>query len=111
MMNNYIQTKKKVALLFGCFPSENYSEIISNSKGGVQNAADALQKSLIEGLGSLCLDLDIINLPYLGSYPKRYKSLFSPKGRFTINTQLGNVVEGANVKYCNLTGLRCLIVI
>lgn len=107
-MNNYIQTKKKVALLFGCFPNENYSEVISNSKGGIQNAADALQKSLIEGLGSLCLDLNIINLPYLGSYPKRYKSLFTPKGRFSIRTQLGNVIEGRNIVHCNLTGYKML---
>lgn len=35
----------KIAFLFGFFPKEIYSEIIVNSKGVIQYAADALQKS------------------------------------------------------------------
>lgn len=96
----------KIALLFGIFPEENYSEIISNSKGVVQYAADALQKSLIEGLGSFFSDLEVINLPYIGSYPKRYARLYSPVGEFKYKTANGNVINGKNVRFCNLAGYK-----
>lgn len=42
----------KVSLLLGCFPSDKYDEIVSNSKGVIQYAADALQKSFLEGLST-----------------------------------------------------------
>lgn len=96
----------KILLLFGLFPQENYSEIIDNSKGVIQYAADALQKSFIEGLGSLRTGVEILNLPYLGSYPTRYKRLYSPVGEFRYITQNGNIALGKNVRFCNFAGLK-----
>ena len=95
-----------IALLFGIFPDINYSEIVKCSHGVVQYAADALQKSFIEGLGSLCSNIKIINLPYLGSYPKRYSKLFSPTGEFQYVSKNGNIIRGVNEKYCNLMGVK-----
>ena len=75
----------KIALLFGIFPEEFYTEILSNSKGGIQYAADALQKSFMEGIGSLAEDVEIVNIPYIGSYPNvmhicmRLKVIFNIK--------------------------------
>lgn len=96
----------KIALLLGLFPQYTYSEIVRNSKGVVQYAADALQKSIVEGLGSLGVGLEIINLPYLGSYPLRYTNFYSPSGAFSYVTQTGDIVKGENVKFCNLTGVK-----
>ena len=67
----------KVSLLLGCFPSDKYDEIVSNSKGVIQYAADALQKSFLEGLSTFFDDIHVINLPYIGSFPFRYKVLTS----------------------------------
>lgn len=92
----------RIALLFGIFPNEYYKEIISSSKGVIQYAADTLQKALIEGLGAWTSDIDIINFPYIGSYPKRYTKLFSPEGDFKIQTSQ-NIIYGRNVRYCNLS--------
>jgi hypothetical protein len=62
----------KLSLLFGIFPPHIYDTIVSNSTGGIQYAADALQKSIIAGLGALDVDFNIFNLPFVGSYPKRF---------------------------------------
>lgn len=96
----------RIALLFGIFSEEYYSEIINKSKGSVQYAADALQKSFLEGLASLNKDIEVVNLPYIGSYPKRYMDFYSPGGMFKYLAQNGNVVEGENVKFCNLFGIK-----
>ena len=96
----------KIAFLFGFFPKEIYSEIIVNSKGVIQYAADALQKSFIEGLGTLGTNIEIFNLPYIGSYPLRYSSLYSRSVCIEYVTQKGNVISGKNISFCNLMGLK-----
>lgn len=102
----------KVAFLTGIFPEENYKEILSNSHGVVQHAADAFQKSIIDGLGASELDVEIINMPFLGSYPQRYSKLFSPSGKFSIRPSYGNGREilGQNIRYCNLTFVKNLFI-
>lgn len=96
----------KIAFLFGIFPDEIYLEILTNSKGVIQYAADALQKSFIEGICSLIPDIEIFNLPYIGSYPLRYKRLYSPKAQSKYTTHNGNVVSVENIRFCNLTGIK-----
>lgn len=96
----------KTILLFGMFPSQNYQEIINNSKGVIQYAADALQKSFIEGLGSLIENLEIVNLPYIGSYPNRYKKFFLRNETFEYTTQNNHRIAGINIGFCNLTGYK-----
>lgn len=96
----------KISLLFGIFPSTYYNEIISNSKGNIQYAADALQKSFIEGIGSLAENVEIINVPYIGSYPQRYTKLYSPKGKFMYETGNGHVIQGETLRFCNLKAYK-----
>lgn len=79
-----------VAFLGGIFSPRIYDEVIVNSKGSIQNAADALQKLFIKGLAGECKEFSVINLPYLGSFPKLYKKLYSPNTEETMafgNTQ------------------------
>lgn len=95
---------KKVVLLFGYFPKECKTEIVDNSIGVIQYAADALQGAIIEGLGSIDSDnLEIINLPYLGSYPSSYKKLYSPSCNIVYRTLSNKEVVGKNYKFCNFT--------
>lgn len=97
-----------IILLFGIFPQNTYREIVENSKGVIQYAADALQKSIIEGIGSLLGNIKILNLPYIGSYPKRYNKFWSISGNFTYVTQNGNIVKGKNIRFCNLSGFKLI---
>lgn len=98
----------RVVLLLGIFPQNRYSEIVENSKGVIQYAADALQKSIIEGIGSLLGNIEILNLPYIGSYPKRYNKFWSISGNFTYVTQNRNIVKGENIRFCNLSGFKLI---
>ena len=91
------------------FPDNQYDTIISNSKGVIQYAADALQKSFLEGLISISsknIDIEIINLPYIGSFPKRYSKLFSDDYKFQFKSQKGFIAQGENIKFCNLAGYK-----
>ena len=97
-----------IILLFGIFPKNRYSEIVENSKGVIQYAADALQKSIIEGIGSLADNIEILNLPYIGSYPKRYNKFWSINGNFAYVTRNGNIVRGENERFCNLSGFKLI---
>lgn len=97
----------KIALLFGIFSPSSYHEILQQSKGVIQNAADALQKAYIDGIGSLIPgDVEILNLPYIGSYPKRYAHLYSPQRTFSIRTKNGNIVLGQDIRFNNICGLK-----
>lgn len=96
----------KIALLFGLFPKDNYDVIIKNSKGVIQFAADALQKALVEGLSYFSSNINIINLPYIGSYPMRYLKFWSPKSEFKYVNDAGMCIYGTNVRFCNLCGYK-----
>ena len=76
---------KDIDLMFltGVFPKENYKDVLENSKGPVQNAANNLQWELIEGFDEI-LDskFSILNSMFIGSYPKRYRKVKIKKERF-----------------------------
>lgn len=91
-----------VIFLGGLFPEEIKSEIESKSRGVIQYAADALQWSIIEGLDNFSPNLRLINLPYIGSYPKRYSD-------FRINTFFfshNSTSIDINVGFINLSGYK-----
>ena len=93
----------KVVFLGGLFPDEQRVFIEENSKGVIQNAADALQWSPFRwALDALGDDVSYINLPFVGSYPKRAKSLFFPGGRFSVKG--GGEVLG--LPFINVTGVK-----
>lgn len=96
----------KIALLFGYFSKESYDEILCKSKGGMQNAANALQVALLEGIGTLHNDVEIFNFPYIGSFPQRYKSVFSPCADIVYETGSGRKIEGRDVRFCNICGYK-----
>ena len=88
----------KVIFLTGLFPSQSRKEIETKSIGVIQYAADALQWSIVEGLDYHTDKLKIINLPYVGSYPLRYKD-FKIKS-FSFSHKLG--ASDINVSFLNL---------
>jgi len=88
-----------IIFLSGLFPKEIRNEIENKSIGVIQYAADALQWAIVDGLDCHTEKLKIINLPYIGSYPTRYKD-------FKIKSFLFSHKEGANdinVGFINLS--------
>lgn len=66
-----------ILFLGGIFSPKVEGRVRALSIGGIQNAADALQKAYISGLVSN-VDaslLDIINLPFVGSFPRKYREV------------------------------------
>lgn len=102
----------KIVLLFGLFPDCFYSNLISNSKGSIQYAADALQKAFVEGLlfnsKQYGYSLEILNLPFVGSYPQRYTKQHMPKFEFEIKSENGLIAYGENIGFNNFEGYRVL---
>lgn len=67
-----------ILFLGGIFSECDKQNIVQKSKGGVQNAADTLQKNYINGFchSALVRSVSIINLPFVGAYPHRYQDIF-----------------------------------
>lgn len=96
--------KNKIALLMGLFPEQSYNYIIENSKGVIQYAADALQKSILKGfVQNIDLnDLYLINLPYVGGYPILFSTPFMPQ-HMIMNS---NKRIGENISFVNVRGYK-----
>lgn len=94
-------------LLFGLFPKEAKDEIIKNSKGVIQYAADALQWSFVNGLTHYYSDLNMINLPYIGSYPKLYTKKKENDYEFLISSN-PNSPKAKNIGFDNFYGIRLI---
>lgn len=92
-----------ILFLGGLFPKETESEIINNSIGAVQNAANVLQWHLVDGLDENNeKPIKIINSLYIGSYPKRYKKMFVKTYEFNHGKNSTDI----NVGFLNLTGIK-----
>lgn len=89
-----------VALLMGLYPQAIYDKIVDDSITMPQYAADALQKSFVVGISGK-VQTTIINLPYVGSFPKRYRSLFVPGENCK---EFGATIR--SLRYCNLTCVK-----
>ncbi len=94
----------KVLFLAGLFPEESKASIIENSRGVIQYAADNLQWSIVNGLDENNVPFHVVNLPYVGSFPFRYKKLCLTSYPFSVHSK----VKGTNVGFINLSGLKHL---
>lgn len=74
--------KHRIAFLAGMFPRKQHSFIVENSIGVIQNAADAFQKNLIEGL-AMHDDVDavVVNLPFISAWPSSFRKAWFPRVR------------------------------
>lgn len=73
----------RVTILSGLFPAEIEQEIVKNSKGPIQNAANNLQYSIIEGLSHWCSEIKVLNFPFVGEYPLSFKKPWVSESHFT----------------------------
>lgn len=89
--------------ILGLIPNESYDEIVKNSKGLIQNAANNLQWEIVNGLGKWSDTVTVLNFPYIGAYPFRYKKCTSPASQ-VINLAAG--LSGNNVSFLNIVGIK-----
>lgn len=95
-----------IIFLGGLFPKETEDEIISNSKGSIQYAANALQWNMVEGLdANMESPIKIINSIYIGSFPRRYKNAIIKNYEFHHDINSRDI----NVGYLNLAGIKHLM--
>lgn len=93
-----------VVFLGGLFPKEKEEEILKNSKGNIQNAANNLQWEIVKGLdANLNQPVRIINSLYIGSFPKRYRKIKIDTYNFTHTFQNSKDI---NIGFFNLTGIK-----
>lgn len=95
-----------VVFLGGLFPKNQEEEIINNSIGNIDNAANNLQWELVKGLDynlDLSTPLKVFNSLYIGSYPKRYKKVKIKTYKFSDSSYNFN---GTNVGFYNITGIK-----
>lgn len=69
----------RVVFLGGLLLESQIPQIERDSRSVIQYAADALQRALLRGF-TLYPDLDVrlVNVPYIGSYPKTYRKAWFP---------------------------------
>lgn len=91
------------AFLSRLIPTELKTETARLSKHNMQDAADALQRRVHEGLcRNLGRDVVLINALPLGSYPQYYKRPFVKRTRF--ETPFGS--DNINVGHCNVKTIK-----
>ncbi|KQW79172.1 hypothetical protein ASC89_12795 [Devosia sp. Root413D1] len=75
-----------IVFLGGIFTPAQTDLIQDQSKGVVQNAADALQKGLIGGISAHRPSATVVNLPFVGSYPQLFRRWHFPGTDETIGS-------------------------
>lgn len=84
--------KHRIAFLAGMFPRKQYAFIVENSVGVIQNAADAFQKNVIEGLAMQAdVEAVVVNVPFISAWPSSFRKFWFPGVR---DVESGLPVEG-----------------
>lgn len=89
----------------GLFPEHLESEIVRNSRGTIQFAANNFQWALIEGIDTIHTPgIQICNVLLIGSYPFGYKKLIIRKESFSHKPGVNDTNHG----FVNLFGLNMI---
>ena len=69
-------------LFLGCFyPHYCLEDILTNTKGKCQFAADKLQWALIDGFIQNEVNLELLSFPVISTYPVGYKKIYFRGGQ------------------------------
>lgn len=86
-----------ICLIFGLYPKEEEQTYYENCKT-LQNAANALEWSYVEGLKDYPYNVTILNLPMIPSYPD-FSNIKRLRG---FEFEVSDNIAGKNLPYCNL---------
>ena len=82
-------------IFLGClFKKEDENEIIELSRIGISNAVNKFQWNLLDGLINF-VELDIINVLPVGTYPNQYSKFFLQNKKWTWKNSLNNIEIGS----------------
>lgn len=96
-----------IKFLTTLIPTAMYDRIGQKSTYNMQDAADALQRHLHEGLcKNLGRDIELINVLPIGSFPQYYSEPFVKSEKFATATGQNNI----NIGFCNIKLLRKYII-
>lgn len=88
----------KLLFLSGVYHKDNEPEVIRNSKGFIDFAANIFQQKLLEGLTENRVDTTVLSTPFIGAFPTTSKCIwFRP---FRDSSGIGYL------PFCNLWGIR-----
>ena len=88
----------KFIFVTGLYPKEKIDVFRKWAKGDVQNAADAFQWAVIDGLIKNEADFQIVNCPFLPSFPINNKCFRLPK----LDGKYGDNHLGVSLPYCTV---------
>ena len=87
----------------GFFPDDQIDMIQKNSSGVVQNAANVFQTNLLKGFDAVFDNsVTVINLPFIGSYPNRFKKIYYPASKSTYLRS----IEVNGLGFLNIAGIK-----
>lgn len=86
-------------MICGVYAEENEQEVLSCSKGYVEQSANIFQRKLIRGIEKNKIDFKVISAPLIGAYPMRFT-----KSRFKGFAEKCNRYE--YVSFNNIWGVR-----
>lgn len=94
-----------ILFLGGIFTELDKGQITRKSKGSMQYAADTLQKNYLDGFcqNESVQSVSVINLPFIGAYPKRYDDVYF---RPVQSTELLGRATICNVGFFNLSVVK-----
>lgn len=81
--------------IFGLYPFSQLPTFLSNTKTGLDFAANNLQEAIVKGYQSNHVNYHIINAPFLGSWPLYYKKLH-------VSNYKNNLEHLESIGYINL---------
>ena len=93
----------EIIFLAGLFPDNHKGEIIKNSKGVIQFAANNFQQALLKGFLENSVEVYLMNLPFIGSFPLFYKKIYSSSFPIKYSN-----VKGINLGFLNFPILKNL---
>lgn len=88
-------------LFLGCLYSENQKDLfLKNSRRGYQFAAQNLQEALLDGLLQNGVNLTVLTIPSLSTFPKGYKKPFVKESEFLFKgNNLGKSIGYRNISF------------
>lgn len=95
--------EREYAFLSYMIPNNLKEAVFANMKGSMQDAADALQWHIYNGLcQNVSQEIQILNIMPVSSFPQYYKDAFIKTTKFDTDYNTGNV----NIGFCNVKFIR-----
>lgn len=107
MLNNKGDYNIDAIFIGGLYPKHLLKTVLTNSKSGLQNAANAYQWKIVKGLDfNLKSPVKLFNIMFIGSFPCKYKKPIIKTEPFSHCKE----AQDKNIGYCNLAGLKQICV-